>query len=33
MEYICESCGTLLVHSNEVTLDSMKDVHNRAVFS
>ena len=29
MEYICESCGTLLVHSNEVTLDSMKDVHNQ----
>ena len=29
MEYICESCGTLLIHSNQVTLDSMKDVHNQ----
>jgi len=29
MEYICESCGTLLVHSNQITLDSMKDVHNQ----
>lgn len=29
MEYICESCGTLLVHSNQVTLDSMKDVHDQ----
>ena len=29
MEYICESCGTLLLHSNQVTLDSMKDVHNQ----
>ncbi|MGA8737390.1 MAG: hypothetical protein WB501_00040, partial [Nitrososphaeraceae archaeon] len=29
MEYICESCGTLLVHSNEVTLDSMKEVHTQ----
>ena len=29
MEYICESCGTLLIHSNPVTLDSMKDVHNQ----
>src|SRR5574342_364117 len=29
MEYICESCGTLLVHSNQVTLDSMKDVHSQ----
>ena len=29
MEYICESCGTLLMHSNQVTLDSMKDVHEQ----
>lgn len=29
MEYICESCGTLLIHSNQLTLDSMKDVHNQ----
>ena len=29
MEYICESCGTLLMHSNQVTLDSMKDVHSQ----
>jgi NAD-dependent dihydropyrimidine dehydrogenase PreA subunit len=29
MEYICESCGTLLIHSNQVTLDSMKDIHNQ----
>jgi len=29
MEYICESCGTLLIHSNQITLDSMKDVHNQ----
>ena len=27
MEYVCESCGTLLIHSNPITLDSMKDVH------
>jgi NAD-dependent dihydropyrimidine dehydrogenase PreA subunit len=27
MEYVCESCGTLLIHSNPTTLDSMKDVH------
>jgi NAD-dependent dihydropyrimidine dehydrogenase PreA subunit len=29
MEYICESCGTLLLHSNQVTLDSMKDIHSQ----
>ena len=29
MEYMCESCGTLLMHSNQVTLDSMRDVHNQ----
>jgi NAD-dependent dihydropyrimidine dehydrogenase PreA subunit len=27
MEYVCESCGALLIHSNPITLDSMKDVH------
>ena len=29
MEYICESCGTLLMHSNQLTLDSMRDIHNQ----
>jgi NAD-dependent dihydropyrimidine dehydrogenase PreA subunit len=29
IEYICEDCGTLLSHSNPVTLESMKDVHNQ----
>lgn len=28
-EYICDDCGTLLVHSNPNTLESMKDVHNQ----
>lgn len=28
-EFICEDCGTLLVHSNPNTLESMKDVHNQ----
>ncbi len=28
-EFICEDCGTLLVHSNPVTLESMREVHNQ----
>ena len=28
-EYVCEDCGSLLVHSNSLTLDSMKDVHKQ----
>lgn len=28
-EFICEDCGTLLVHSNPITLESMRDVHNQ----
>ena len=28
-EFICEDCGTLLVHSNPNTLESMKDVHHQ----
>ena len=26
-EYVCEDCGTLLRHSNPITLESMRDVH------
>src|SRR5215207_190948 len=28
-EYICEDCGSLFQHSNPVTLQSMKEVHNQ----
>ena len=28
-EYICPDCGCLLVHTNPVTLESMKEVHNQ----
>lgn len=28
-EYICEDCGTLLTHSNPVTLESMREVHGQ----
>ena len=28
-EFICQDCGSLLVHSNELTLASMKDVHSQ----
>ena len=28
-EYICEDCGSLLIHSNKLTLESMKDVHTQ----
>lgn len=27
VEYVCPECGTLLIHDNQITLDSMKDVH------
>jgi NAD-dependent dihydropyrimidine dehydrogenase PreA subunit len=26
-EFVCEDCGTLLRHSNPITLDSMREVH------
>ena len=26
-EYICKDCGSLLTHSNELTLQSMKEIH------
>jgi len=28
-EFICIECGSLLTHSNEVTLESMKEVHSQ----
>ena len=28
-EYVCEDCGCLLVHSNSLTLESMRDVHKQ----
>ena len=28
-EYVCPDCGSLLIHSNPLTLESMKDVHNQ----
>ncbi|MGI0037779.1 MAG: 4Fe-4S dicluster domain-containing protein [Nitrososphaera sp.] len=28
-EYVCEDCGTLLRHSNPITLESMRDVHGQ----
>ena len=28
-EYVCPNCGSLLVHSNPLTLESIKDVHNQ----
>jgi NAD-dependent dihydropyrimidine dehydrogenase PreA subunit len=28
-EYVCPDCGCLLIHSNPLTLDSMKDVHTQ----
>jgi NAD-dependent dihydropyrimidine dehydrogenase PreA subunit len=28
-EYICNDCGCLLVHSNPLTLESMRDVHKQ----
>ena len=28
-EYICQDCGSLLIHSNPLTLESMKDVHKQ----
>ncbi len=32
-EYICEDCGTLLIHSNPITLQSMKEVHDQLCFA
>jgi hypothetical protein len=29
VEYVCPDCGTLLMHDNPVTLESMKDVHSQ----
>ena len=29
VEYVCPGCGTLLMHDNPVTLESMKDVHSQ----
>ncbi|NOJ29636.1 MAG: hypothetical protein DA328_05650, partial [Nitrososphaeraceae archaeon] len=29
LEYICDECGSLLIHTNKNTLDSMKDIHNQ----
>ena len=29
LEYICEFCGSRLIHSNPNTLESMKEVHNQ----
>ena len=28
-EYVCDDCGTLLRHSNPITLQSMKEVHDQ----
>jgi NAD-dependent dihydropyrimidine dehydrogenase PreA subunit len=28
-EYVCQDCGCLLLHSNQSTLESMKDVHKQ----
>ncbi|HJT49355.1 MAG TPA: ferredoxin family protein [Nitrososphaeraceae archaeon] len=28
-EYLCPDCGSILVHTNPVTLDSMKDIHKQ----
>lgn len=28
-EFICQDCGSLLIHSNELTLESMKDIHSQ----
>ncbi len=29
VEYVCPDCGTLLMHDNPITLESMKDVHSQ----
>jgi NAD-dependent dihydropyrimidine dehydrogenase PreA subunit len=29
LEYVCDDCGSLLVHSNPLTLQSMKEVHDQ----
>ncbi|HSL13028.1 MAG TPA: hypothetical protein VK882_02120, partial [Nitrososphaeraceae archaeon] len=28
-EFICKECGSLLTHSNELTLESMKEIHSQ----
>ena len=28
-EYVCDDCGTLLTHTNPITLQSMKEVHDQ----
>ena len=28
-EYVCQDCGTLLIHNNPLTLESMRDVHKQ----
>jgi NAD-dependent dihydropyrimidine dehydrogenase PreA subunit len=28
-EYVCQDCGSLLIHNNPLTLESMKDVHKQ----
>jgi NAD-dependent dihydropyrimidine dehydrogenase PreA subunit len=28
-EYICQDCGSLLIHNNPLTLESMKDIHKQ----
>jgi ferredoxin len=28
-EYVCDDCGTLLIHTNPITLQSMKEVHDQ----
>src|SRR5918912_2227639 len=28
-EYMCQDCGSLLIHNNPLTLESMKDVHKQ----
>ena len=28
-EFICKDCGSLLTHSNELTLESMKEIHSQ----
>lgn len=29
LEYVCEDCGSLLIHTNKNTLDSMREIHNQ----
>jgi NAD-dependent dihydropyrimidine dehydrogenase PreA subunit len=32
-EYICNDCGCLLIHSNPLTLESMRDIHKQLCIS